>query len=542
MLLWPFNKYPGTDYETFNWEWILKTVKEWVATMQTFKNSITDAWKAMQTEWQEFIDSTYKDQITEILEDHPEWVTTVMDGAITESKINSDFLQEILNPFVTPEMYGAVGDGTTDDTAAFNTACATGKTVVAAQSYKITDDIHITGNLLAKNLYMDDGEIFIDGDKLHVYVEYMTGNNTTQPTRTAVNIANHSFNDVHVKEITGFEWTVEIAGNDAGAHRNTFKVDRSACLNGLKITATGSGWPNDNDIDIRHHLYNYLVQYDTYTVYIKSTGTNRINSNRIKLDFEKYQDFLYTPHLVYTEKATGNTIDVIRCECNPYATTMNDFVVFGANSQDNLVDFKLDGLLIHMTNANRAAGLNEIIEDGISYWDRFYTLIPWRWQMHGDKVGTDHGLGTYASGAIVDYSDSQETNGIDVANMDDQYIYRSPYFDIRRRSAGLFYIILGWENVRDPWVNTNIASYVRLYDNNGNPLDYTHIIQPTNDIISNYLTGYVIDQTTKAIRINERINYTWGSALFFDDDVARVEFIGMGRGWSIKVSNTAVAN
>ena len=29
MLLWPFNKYPGTDYETFNWEWLIKLGKKW---------------------------------------------------------------------------------------------------------------------------------------------------------------------------------------------------------------------------------------------------------------------------------------------------------------------------------------------------------------------------------------------------------------------------------------------------------------------------------------------------------------------------------
>ena len=111
MRLWPFNKYPGTDYETFNWEWILKTVEEWVAKVQTFQDTITaewnvmkNAWKSMQDAWQEFVDDTYKDQIEEILENHPEWVTTVMDHSLTLAKFAAGVL-----PYVTPEMFGAAG-------------------------------------------------------------------------------------------------------------------------------------------------------------------------------------------------------------------------------------------------------------------------------------------------------------------------------------------------------------------------------------------------------------------------------------------------
>lgn len=60
----------------------------------------------------EVIDTSIRAWLTE----HPEATTTVQDGAITEKKINSEFLLYIKNNFVTPEMFGAVGDGVTDDT------------------------------------------------------------------------------------------------------------------------------------------------------------------------------------------------------------------------------------------------------------------------------------------------------------------------------------------------------------------------------------------------------------------------------------------
>ena len=105
MLLWPFNKYPGTDYETYNWEWLLDTVKKWNKRLEDF-----------------FENNGIHDYVEGILQEHPEWVTTVMDGSISESKLVPRFLQSVLNPFVTPQMFGAVGDGVTDDYQAFQDA------------------------------------------------------------------------------------------------------------------------------------------------------------------------------------------------------------------------------------------------------------------------------------------------------------------------------------------------------------------------------------------------------------------------------------
>lgn len=91
---------PFTDYHQLNLDWIIETVKEWTERLIAF-----------------FDEDGAKDLVEDVLEEHPEWVTTVMDGSITFEKLNNE-----LKMVVSPIMFGAAGDGVTVDNAALN-AC-----------------------------------------------------------------------------------------------------------------------------------------------------------------------------------------------------------------------------------------------------------------------------------------------------------------------------------------------------------------------------------------------------------------------------------
>lgn len=88
--------------------------------------------------------SVIEEAVTDWLDDHPEATTTVQDGAITEEKINSSFLPEIKNDYVTPEMFGAVGDGTTDDADAINAMFASDNYVFSFANKTYLTDSAIT--------------------------------------------------------------------------------------------------------------------------------------------------------------------------------------------------------------------------------------------------------------------------------------------------------------------------------------------------------------------------------------------------------------
>lgn len=90
-------------------------------------HDIEDLQGALDGDMESYVDSW--------LDSHPEATTTVQDGAITRPKFAAGTLA-----YMTPEMFGAVGDGTTDDTTAVQSAINAQGVIVfgAGKSYRIS--------------------------------------------------------------------------------------------------------------------------------------------------------------------------------------------------------------------------------------------------------------------------------------------------------------------------------------------------------------------------------------------------------------------
>ena len=81
------------------------------------------------------------------LDDHPEATTTVQDGSLTEAKLTDATLAVLKNNYVTPQMYGAKADGTTDDTQAIQDALDSGYDVFFPEGTYLTTGVTITSEI-----------------------------------------------------------------------------------------------------------------------------------------------------------------------------------------------------------------------------------------------------------------------------------------------------------------------------------------------------------------------------------------------------------
>lgn len=122
-------------------------------------------------------DEQTSNAINNWLNAHPEATTTVLDESLTESKFTNDLKLHTLKDYITPEMFGAKGDGTTDDTNALQQAIdkavetkkdiiLQNKTYLTTQPLQIQEKITMRGISYADEYY---GQACIKNDLTNIF-------------------------------------------------------------------------------------------------------------------------------------------------------------------------------------------------------------------------------------------------------------------------------------------------------------------------------------------------------------------------------------
>lgn len=150
--------FPYTNFHDLNLDWIISVVKDFLEKYSNMSELINGKVNLPkddpvgkvgdylislgngETKWESLPESIQQiiiEAVQEWFETHPDYLP---DGAVTEPKIDPDFLPKIKNEYVTPQMYGAKGDGETDDTEAIQNALNSGKPVYIPEGVYITSD------------------------------------------------------------------------------------------------------------------------------------------------------------------------------------------------------------------------------------------------------------------------------------------------------------------------------------------------------------------------------------------------------------------
>lgn len=186
---------------------------------------------------------------------------------MTEDGTLMELIAPFLNTFITPEMYGAKGDGVHDDTEALQQALNQNKAILGINKYLTSSTLVINGNYKNVNI---TGEIIYSGDNF------------------ALNIGGY-YNDININKITSDKGngviicggTIETLSN-SNITINYMKCDK-------KCFSFDSGI--DKTIEYKYAQYNSInglqwtsINDSCFNVYIDESAKNRktwFNSNYI---------------------------------------------------------------------------------------------------------------------------------------------------------------------------------------------------------------------------------------------------------------------
>ncbi len=187
-----FNEYPYTDFHEINLDWILKQIMRLHKEYDEFKavNTITNAgtwnitkqyqaWTIVSDNNAGYISlqpvpagvSINNTDYWGLIADYNILITNL---SARISALETD-MAKVKDAIVTPEMFGAVGDGVTDDSAAVAEAF-THKNVICPNTYLLSDTVEINAEHISGGVFVYSGDNKLFDIKTPVHVDHMTIN------------------------------------------------------------------------------------------------------------------------------------------------------------------------------------------------------------------------------------------------------------------------------------------------------------------------------------------------------------------------------
>lgn len=224
--------------------------------------------------------------------DNPDAWIAVQDNSISEAKFTDLLKTKAIKDYLTPQMFGAKGDGVTDDyiaiTNCISAAQSDNKIVVfpkVANGYKISDRIIISGrvDVLMYSPVISTGDAIVVGTsnvrtREHIYVLKATGNGSGD----GIKFINVTASNISV-DCSKFENGVVFLGDTLGFSYNKVNLGLIMdCEYCVTLTNDNGGWCNEN-IFINGKLGKYSGYSKTCCGILITSRKNYSNNNNVFL-------------------------------------------------------------------------------------------------------------------------------------------------------------------------------------------------------------------------------------------------------------------
>lgn len=262
--------------------------------------------------------------------------------------------------YVTPQLYGAIGDGVHDDTSAIQSAIDENDNIIIPPGdYKITSPIEISEKTISlicygviENYAAAPAFIFTKSDYSTVYIYKIDNKNKLNDFKTTdynyrvgvvIEDCFKSKFDVHI--IKEFTTAVVLCSSDPkGCYYNTIKVAYAdGCLDGVDLIAYDStSYVNGNLIDGFNYAYHSWDNVTDNPAVIRcvSGGTYYNNANRFEhIVYENgLSSLLYHPLLIKVDHIKGFYFSFDRIED---ASASFDAFNFDSTALDSTVEVNM---------------------------------------------------------------------------------------------------------------------------------------------------------------------------------------------------------
>lgn len=211
---------------------------------------------AKENELEELFTLPTEEAVSKWLDEHPEATTTVQDNSLVEDKFTEELRKKTLKDYVTPQMFGAVGDGKTDDTNALNLCFASGKPVHLVSNYRTTNTLNLYNELIGNNFIIfaeHDNDIIVLHDRARI--EDLQINTTTTKKaviiRDGVRRLQNIMNKVtlYSSTRTGTGIYIEMNDNSYFAYNNMNDIIIFNFGIGIHLNAVGTGFIQCNNFN-----------------------------------------------------------------------------------------------------------------------------------------------------------------------------------------------------------------------------------------------------------------------------------------------------